>query len=223
MDVNQFFGLSAAAIVLTLVFVLWPSIKARLSRSSANQLPLGLSVALVFLVPGSTLALYLLVGTFEAAEHHDPRMALLRSQMTEIAADLERNPDQPTQWQRIGLIYKDLQRHGSAEHSFRRALYLNPDSAFLHVELAETLKLRSELPVMPTESRELLQRAVALEPDNLKALWLLATDHFLSGNYETAVARWEQMLPLVPEDSSMHRALVTETARARRILDQDSL
>ena len=220
MNANHFIGLSAVAIGLTLIFVLWPTIHARLSREKSSPLPLGLSLALVILVPTSTIALYLLVGTFETSEQHDPRMELLRSRMTEIAADLENNPDQPDQWQRIGLMYKDLQHHGSAEHSFRRALYLNPDSAFLHVELAETLKLRSELPVMPTEARELLERAVALEPDNLKALWLLATDHFLNGNYETAMARWEQMLPLVPEDSSMHRALLTETRRAQRIIDQ---
>jgi cytochrome c-type biogenesis protein CcmH/NrfG len=120
----------------------------------------------------------------------------------------------------MGLVYKDLQHYGPAEHTLRRALYLRPDSAFLHVELAETLHLRSELPDMPAEARGLLTRAISLEPDNLKALWLLATADFRSGNFETALSWWEQMLPLVPEDSQIHRAVQTEAERARSLINQ---
>jgi cytochrome c-type biogenesis protein CcmH/NrfG len=120
----------------------------------------------------------------------------------------------------MGLVYKDLQHYGPAEHTLRRALYLKPESAFLHVELAETLQLRSEFPTMPSEGRELLTRAVSLEPDNLKALWLLATDDFRAGNFETAMAWWEQMLPLVPEDSQIYRAAQSEAERASALIGQ---
>ncbi|MEE4637929.1 MAG: tetratricopeptide repeat protein [Wenzhouxiangella sp.] len=167
-----------------------------------------------------SVALYLQVGTYGDAEVNDPRMTHLRSEMIEMAGELERNPNQPELWQRMGLVYKDLQHYGPAEHTLRRALYLRPDSAFLHVELAETLHLRSELPDMPAEARGLLTRAISLEPDNLKALWLLATADFRSGNFETALSWWEQMLPLVPEDSQIHRAVQTEAERARRLINQ---
>lgn len=159
--------------------------------------------------------LYLQVGTYGEAEIDDPRITQLRSQMIEMARDLERNPEQPEQWQRLGLVYKDLRHYGPAEHSLRRALYLRPDSAFLRVELAETIHLRSELPEMPGQARALLEEAIELQPDNLKALWLLGTNDFLTGDYEKALTWWEQMLPHVPEDSSMHRAVQNETKRAR--------
>jgi len=224
MDKNSFVALSTAAVLLALIFALWPNIRARLSRKPAElaRLPGPLSGAIIILLPMVTLGLYLGVGTYGEAEVDDPRITLLRSQMIEMAAELERNPDQPEKWQRMGLLYKDLQHYGPAEHTLRRALYLRPDSAFLHVELAETLKLRSELPAMPAEARELLTRAISLEPDNLKALWLLATDDFVAGNYQTAVAWWEQMLPLVPKDSVMHEAIETETERAESLIAQRS-
>ncbi|NDY96209.1 tetratricopeptide repeat protein [Wenzhouxiangella limi] len=213
---TTFLFCAGLAVLIALLFALWPSVYHLIRhRQSTPRLPHPLNLALIVLIPVSTVLLYLLVGTYGDAEIDDPRITLIRSQMIEMARELEKNPDQPEKWQRMGLMYKDLRHYGPAEHSLRRALYLRPESAFLHVELAETLQLRSELPGMPPEARALLERAVALEPESLKALWILATDDFSEGNYETALAWWEQMLPLVPEDSSIHRAVENETERAR--------
>ncbi|MFP4277964.1 MAG: tetratricopeptide repeat protein [Wenzhouxiangella sp.] len=219
---GTFIVIAGLAVLAGLLFALWPEIRARLKPGApaTPTLPRPVSLAILALLPLVTAVLYLQFGTYGEAEVDDPRITLLRSQMIEKARSLERNPDQPEQWQRLGLIYKDLQDYGPAEHTLRRALYLRPDSAFLHVELAEVLNQRNALPGMPAEARQLLERAVTLEPDNLKALWLLATDDFLAGNYQTALAWWEQMLPLVPEDSSMHRAIRSETRRARRLIEQ---
>lgn len=212
-----FITLSGLAVALALVFALWPEIRPRRrgDKGTRARLPKPLTLAIFVLLPLVTALLYLQFGTLEPAQGHDPRVETLRSQMINMARELEHNPEQPEQWQRMGLIYKDLRHYGSAEHALRRALYLRPDSAFLRVELAETLQLRSELPEMPAEAKRLLEQAADLEPDNLKALWLLGADDFLIGNYASALAWWEQMLPLVPEDSSMHRAVRNETRRAR--------
>ncbi len=218
----QFGLVSSAAVVLALVFALWPQIRAWLPgvRSERRPLPGSLSVAIALLVPLAALGLYLQVGTTEPSESNDPRVQQLRTQMVGIAGELERNPDQPELWQRLGLIYKDLRHYGSAEHALRRSLYLNPASAFVRVELAESIHRRSEMQEMPVEARRLLKEAIELDPEQIKALWLLGMDNFLVGEYENALARWEQMLPLVPEDSSMHRAVQAETRRARRLLDR---
>lgn len=222
MNDRIFVACSVLAVALTLLFALWPNARAKIFRDrSIIVLPTPWVISFVVLIPLAAALLYSLVGTYGEAEMDDPRITLLRSQMIEMARELERDPDQAELWQRMGLVYKDLQHYGPAEHTLRRALYLRPDSAFVLVELAETLKLRSELPVMPIEARKLLTRAVRLETDNLKALWLLATDEFRSGNFESALAWWEQMLPLLPEDSTIHRAVQTEAQRARSLANQD--
>lgn len=217
MKLDIFYILASLAVFFALFFALAPDIRARLGRKkpSSGTLPLPLLLGILVLLPFVTAMLYLQVGTYGEAEIDDPRVTQLRSKMIEMARDLERNPDQPEQWQRLGLVYKDLRHYGPAEHSLRRALYLRPDSAFLRVELAETIHLRSELPEMPPQARALLEEAIELQPDNLKALWLLGTNDFLTGDYEKALTWWEQMLPHVPEDSSMHRAVQNETKRAR--------
>lgn len=216
MSEKAFILCAGLAILIALLFALWPSVHHLIRRrQSIARLPHPLSLVLIALVPAATVLLYLEVGTYGDAEVDDPRITLLRSQMIEMARELERDPDQAEKWQRIGLVYKDLRHYGPAEHSLRRALYLRPDSAFLRVELAETIHLRNELPEMPPQAKVLLEEAVELQPDNLKALWLLGTHDFLTGNYKNALVWWEQMLPHVPEDSSMHRAVQTEVARAR--------
>lgn len=222
MTQSLFISLSGLAVALALLFALWPEIRGRAVSGPAPQarLPKPLILTVVILLPLVTSLLYLQFGTLEPSAGNDPRVEQLRSQMIAMARELERDPDQPEQWQRMGLIYKDLRHYGSAEHALRRALYLRPGSAFLRVELAETLHLRSELPEMPVEAKTLLEQAVDIQPDNLKALWLLGTDAFLTENYESALAWWEQMLPLVPEDSSMHRAVRSETRRARERMHQ---
>jgi cytochrome c-type biogenesis protein CcmH len=219
MSQKAFILCAGLAMLLALLFALWPNIHNLFrQRELIPRLPHALSMTLLALIPAVTILIYLQVGTYNAAEADDPRITLLRSQLIEMARELEKDPDQPEQWQRMGLVYKDLRHYGPAEHSLRRALHQRPDSAFLHVELAETLQLRSELPATPPEARVLLERAVDLEPQNLKALWMLATDDFLVGDYDTALAWWEQMLPLVPQDSSMHRAVRAQTRRARDLL-----
>jgi cytochrome c-type biogenesis protein CcmH len=217
-----FISLTVLAVALALLFALWPEIRSRFrpGADSRARLPKSLSLAIFILLPLVTGLLYLQFGTLEPSQGNDPRVELLRSQMIGMARELEQDPNQPEQWQRMGLLYKDLRQYGSAEHALRRALYLRPDSAFLRVELAEALQLRSELPEMPEEGRFLLEQAIDIQPDNLKALWLLGTDDFLTGHYENALSWWEQMLPLVPEDSSMRRALENETRRARDRIDE---
>jgi len=219
-----FYATTGLAVGLATLFALWPEIQRRLSGSTGQDLvlPRSLRVGILLALPLATAVLYWQFGTHGDAVTDDPRIEQLRAQMIDMAQKLERDPEQPELWQRLGLIYKDIGNHGSAEHTLRRALYLRPGSAFLRTELAETLHRRSDLAQMPHESRMLLKQAIEIQPDNLKALWLLATDDFVSGNYATALAWWKQMLPLVPEDSTIHRAVRTETRRAREMMQQQS-
>ena len=222
MDRPSFTIVATVAVALALLFALWPEIRSRFPGQGGRttRLPPALSLAIALMLPLAAFGLYLHVGTIGPTEITDPRVQQLRNQMVGIAGELERDPDQPELWQRMALIYKDLRHFGSAEHALRRSLYLNPDSVFVRVELAETLHRRSEMPEMPLQARQLLEEALELDPEHIKALWLLGMDNFLVGDYENALARWEAMLPLVPEDSSMYRAVQTETRRARRLLNQ---
>ena len=208
----MFIVVAGIAIVVGLLFALVPMF-------GRTRLPWPLMAGIAVGVPAATVVLYLAYGTPDALEPSDPRAHELRQQMISIARTLERNPDQGEQWQRLGLMYKDLRQHSSAEHALRRALDLKPDSAFVRVELAEAIHRRSELPEMPLEARLLLTEALEINPEQIKALWLLGMDDFVGGDYARALAHWEQMLPLVPEDSSIHRAVRNETQRAQRLLE----
>ncbi len=181
----------------------------------------GIIVGLVLIVPAATWLLYQSVGEPEGISPGDTPIEQVRSGLIGLARELERDPDGVENWVRLGMAYKDLEEFSSAQHAFRRALYLDPDSPFVRVELAETLLFASQSPRLPEESRELLERAVEREPENQKALWLLGIGAFQRGDYRQALAHWQELDALLPE-GSVRGSVREQMARARRQLAAES-
>ncbi|MEN1726863.1 MAG: tetratricopeptide repeat protein [Pseudomonadota bacterium] len=162
---------------------------------------LGLLIGLLIAIPAATVVLYRTVGEPEGLSRDTSQVHIIRDALTEIAQSLERNPEQPELWAQLGMSYKDLQQFSSAEHAFRRALYIDNGNPFIQVELAETLLFASGTSTLPDEAVNLLQDAAITDPQNQKALWLLGIHAYQAGNYAQAIARWQALDALLPEGS----------------------
>jgi len=182
-------------------------------RSSGPLLLIGLLIA----VPAATVLLYRAVGEPAGLSRDGQQVHVIRDALIEIADSLERNPQQPELWVRLGLSYKDLQAYSSAVHALRRALYIDNGNPFIQVELAETLLFASGTNALPPEAAQLLTEAAASDPENQKALWLLGIDAFQRGEYETAVARWQALDRLLPE-GSVRSSIREQIDRARQAM-----
>lgn len=62
-----------------------------------------------------------------------------------------------------------------------------------------------------------LDKALALDPRNAKALWLKASLQHEQGRYEEAVATWKRLLAVVPADSSDARIVQANIDEASRL------
>lgn len=194
------------------------SLEKALADSGGDSGPVpALIVALIVAVPLATWGLYRTVGSPEGITSGDTQVEQIRAGLIEIANQLERNPDNIDNWVRLGMAYKDLQEYSSAEHAFRRALYLAEDEPFIQVELAETLLFSSGTSRMPSESRQLLQRAVAIDEGNQKALWLLGLSAFQSGNLQAAINYWERLDQLL-SPGTVKTSVQQQLQRARQQL-----
>lgn len=200
-----FLFLAGGAVLVALAFVVIPLLRSRL-YAGALALFLGLPLA--------TLALYQLVGTPDGASPPDSETAEIRAAVTELAGRAMAEPDDAERWARLAMAYKRLEEFSSAEHAFRRALYIDDSSDFLRVELAETLLYASGRPELPDRAREMLLRA-AESGENQKALWLLGLDAFQREEYAAAEARFEQLLGLLPADGNVTSTVEQYLARAR--------
>ena len=179
----------------------------------------GLIIGLMLALPLATWLLYQHVGEPDGLSPEEPQMQQMRSGLVDLARQLERNPDSVENWTRLGLVYKDLREYSSAEHAFRRALYLEDGSGFIQVELAETLLFASAGSRLPAESQALLESAVRSEPDNQKGLWLLGIGAFQGSDYERALHWWRQLDDMLPP-GSVQNSVREQIQRAESRLNQ---
>jgi len=200
----MFMFAAAAAVLLALAFVVVPLLGRR------QQVTLA---ALIVAVPAATLVVYMLVGTPAGIDPDTGETGQIRSAVTELAQRAMGEPDNAEYWARLGLAYKSLEEFGSAEHAFRRALYIDEGAAFLKAELGETLLYASGERQLPDEARRLLEQAA--ETDNQKSLWLLGLDAFQREDYPAAVDHFERLLAMLPDDSSVRGTVEQYLATAR--------
>lgn len=177
-----------------------------------------LIAGLAMVVPLATWLIYQVVGEPDGIDLADNPVEQVRVVLRDLAGAVERDPGDIENWVRLGLSYKDLAEHNSAEHAFRRALYIDPNNPFLQVELAETLLFGSDDGQLPEEARALLQRAVSIDPSNQKGLWLLGMGAFQAGNFQVALDNW-QRLDAALEPGSVQDSVRQQIQRARAAIE----
>ncbi len=177
------------------------------------------AVTLAVLVPLLSVALYFQLGDPRV---FDPAVQSVTAAMQQARQDgmppmeqaiaglrdrLACEPGDLEGWLLLGRAYKTLERFDDSTEAFSRALALAPESASVMVEYAEARTLASPSRRFEGEPLELLDRALQIEPDNQRGLWLRGIAHYQSGDTPGALAVWEHLLAVIPEDSPTRESL----------------
>ena len=144
--------------------------------------------------------------------------AVTREQVTamvdKLAARMQAQPDDPEGWNMLGRSYMNLGRVDEALVAFQRALKIKPADANVLTEYADALAVKNGR-TLDGEPTALLDRALKLEPDNLKALALAGTAAFNRGDFATAVTHWERVVQIGPADGQLVEMARSGVAEAR--------
>ena len=181
-------------------------------------------VSIVVLVPMLAVGLYQLVGNPAAldpaarkpvpvAANAAPDPAAFAAAVTELRAELERNPNQPEGWP---LLARALAAQGDlagARDAYAKAVELVPDHADLLVEAAQARAQAHPQHVFDDEALALLERATAIEPGNQRALWFIGVAQRQRGQDAEAAKTWEPLLAQV--DARTAASLRTQVNAAR--------
>lgn len=167
--------------------------------------PRGLAGLLAVSVPLLALFLYSQVGTPEGIDPAPGPNGELREILGDLTARVRSEPEDVDAWNRLGMIWKQLQQYPASEGAFRRVIYIEPENEFARVELAETLLYASNRAQLPEASRELLDSVLADNPDNQKALWLAGLGAFHQGDDRSALRLWTRLRDLLPEGNVRQR------------------
>jgi cytochrome c-type biogenesis protein CcmH len=183
---------------------------------------MALVAGIAFALPVAAALLYLQLGEPEGLRV-EPHQAQGVSSITldqfedmtqRLAARLEENPDDAEGWSMLGRAYKALERYDDSRQAWARAAQLAPKDAAILTDYAEALAL-SRGGTMKGEPAALLERALALDPGNSKALALAGGAAFEREDFGAAIDLWQRLLAQSQDDPELKEALDAGIAEAK--------
>lgn len=184
-----------------------------------------LALALGLVVPLVAGALYLLVGTpgaldpaarsRSAQQQHEVTPEQIDAMVAQLAERLEREPNNPEGWHMLARSQAALERYAESAKAYAKVIEYGGKDAGVLADYADVLAMAAGRNLQG-EPMRLIEEALALDPDHIKALALAGTAEFDRGDFAAAAATWERMLPLVRPDSEDARQIRSNVAEARQ-------
>ena len=156
------------------------------------------------------VGLYLKIGTpdaFREAGGHAAQQSAhavspqqIQAMVARLAERLQDNPADGEGWLMLARSYNALGRYPEASAAYGRAFSILPPDAQHLSDYADTLAM-AQGRRLAGEPEKIIQRALAADPRNVKALALAGSAAFERQDYQAAVAEWRKVLAVVPPDS----------------------
>ena len=201
-----------------------PAASSRRRRNGISLVALTLAVALAgasyWLTVASERQAPPLAGAAPGADGADPTPphAMGRDQMAAVTQRLvqrlQTQPDDAEGWATLGRSYAAMGQPEPALAAYERVLELKPDNAGVMADYADALAVKNGRS-LEGEPMKWIDRALEIEPDNLKALALAGTAAFNRGDNARAVQHWDRAQRVGPQDHPLVRQMSAGAADAR--------
>lgn len=168
-------------------------------------------------IPLLALGLYGFLGNLpalqppaEAGAGGDVTAAQIETMVTQMAQRLENQPPgkpaDPEAWEMLARSYAAMQRFPEAAKAYARAVQLAPNNAQLLADNADVLAMLQGQSAAGEPTR-LIERALKLDPKNLKALALAGSAAFERNDFAAASQYWTRARALAPTGSEFASGL----------------
>lgn len=134
--------------------------------------------------------------------------------VAQFAQKLEQEPNNLQGWAMLARSYRVLGRDVEAQKAYERAgSYVDSDPQLL-ADYADVIAANNN-GNFAGKPKQLLKKALALDPNNLLALWLTGTAAFNAQDYKAAISSWERLAKQLPADSDEARSINLSIEEAR--------
>jgi cytochrome c-type biogenesis protein CcmH len=133
----------------------------------------------------------------------------------QLAERLKGQPDDAEGWAMLARSYGMLGRFDDALPAYEKAVALAGQDARLLADYADTMAVKNNRNI-EGEPLKLVERALKIDPTNLKALSLAGAAAFNRQDYAGAVRYWEQVAAHAPPDSPYLPQVQSSIAEARQ-------
>lgn len=186
-----------------------------------------LASLLLAAIPSAAILLYLQLGNPVALWRsgdvgpmaqdgmgHELSNAQVEGLVNQLAQRLRMQPDDAEGWYMLGRSYAAMERPADAAAAYAKAVELVPDEAALRADYADVLASVNGGSLQgPAQAQ--IERALALDPEQPKALALAASVAMERGDKAQAVAHWEHLYRLLPPQSQTAARIAANLAEAR--------
>lgn len=209
----------------TLPPVVAPEAKPAVPRPSRKLLA-GLSAGVVVLAiagylwkgtPGALLAGSAAMSAEVAANApYAAETRQIAAMVDKLVQRLKEQPDDAEGWFMLGRSYSVLGRHGEALPAYEKAVSLRRDDADFLVDYADSMAVNNN-GNLTGEPIKLVEKALKINPKNIKALALAGSFAFENKDYLSAAKYWDTMIKTGPADNPMVQQMHPALAEARKL------
>jgi len=146
---------------------------------------------------------------------HSTTSEQVDAMLEKLAARLKDKPDDVEGWVMLGRSLAVLGRHEQAMPALKRAVALRGDDAALLADYADALAMVNGRSLDGEPSR-LIEQALKIDPNNIKALSLAGAAAFNRQDYAGALRHWEKAVQLAP-NSEMGQQIQGGIDEARKL------
>jgi cytochrome c-type biogenesis protein CcmH len=143
------------------------------------------------------------------------QMPPMNEMVARLVTRLKENPQDTQGWHLLGRSLMIMRDFPKAVQAFENLHKLVGDQPEVLLSWADAQSM-AQGRVMQGKPAELIRRAIELEPDNPKGLWLAGMAEEQQGNYTLAVAHWERLKPLLGDDVKSRQEIDGMIAAARQ-------
>jgi len=189
-----------------------------------------IALLLAVVLPMAAIAMYIVLGepralsgrppAAQAAAGHAAENEQMLAMADSLAKRLNAAPEDGEGWAMLGRTYAYVGRLQDALNAFEEAIKRRPDDARLLADYADVYAGARGGGSLAGEPEKLLKRALALDPNQPKALALAGTIAFQKKDFATAARDWERALAVLPQDSEFAKQITAGLAEARAALGQ---
>jgi cytochrome c-type biogenesis protein CcmH len=173
-----------------------------------------LAIVLAIVIPVASLGLYWKLGNLNAFLPQDKfsdaegfGTVLSGTALQKLEDKVAKNPNMPEDWLLLARSYNQLERYADAVRAYDKLTQLVPNEAQLWADYADALAMTQGQSLLGKPTR-LLDKALAVDPNNSKALALAGSAAMERGDYPAAVLDWSKLLQQIPDKNSQEAKMV---------------
>ncbi len=206
------------------------------AKSGGKGLAMGTAAAVAVAIPVIAYTMYMDLGNQDALDpnkHMQQSMvsgdsphgdqtnmaAQIEMMVANLAQRLQENPQDIEGWVMLARSFSVLGRYQEAVQAYEKAIQFVGDDPNILTDYADAIAMSSG-ESLEGKPLQLLQKAVSLDPNNQKALWLIGTALFERGDFTGAIEHWEHLLNILPAGSDDAGAMRGNIAEARNYLER---